>query len=185
MDNNWSITTPRLVIRQLKNSDREEFDRLRSMPQGFTHQSRQPREIREGNLFQLTKPVVPNTPDTLLPLALCLEDGTMIGDIWIRFPTDGYQAEIGYALSPNYLGQGYATEGMRAIVRYLFITLGKHRVTISLEAENPRSIRVMERLGFRQEAHFVKSIRVDGQWVDEYVYALLCEDWEKTGGGEP
>ena len=185
MANDWNITTPRLIIRKLENSDREDLDRYRSMPQGITHQSRQPPEIREGNLFQLTKPIVPDTPGTLLPLALCLKDGTMIGDIWIRFMPDGYQAEVGYTLSPNYLGQGYATEGMHAIFRYLFITLEKHRVTISLEPENPRSIRVMERLGFRQEAHFIQSLLIDGQWVDEFIYALICEDWEKTGGSEP
>ena len=34
------------------------------MPEGFTHQSRQPREIREGSVFTLTRPSVPDTPES-------------------------------------------------------------------------------------------------------------------------
>ncbi|MBP7401226.1 MAG: GNAT family N-acetyltransferase [Clostridia bacterium] len=178
-----SITTPRLQIRRLENRDRDDFLRLRSMPEGFTHQSRQPREIREGSVFTLTRPSVPDTPGTWCALAVCLPDGAMIGDLWIHFLPDGMQAEIGYTLSPEHLGQGYATEAVGALLRYLFVQRGKHRVTVSVEPDHPRSQRLLERLGFRLEARYVQSVYQDGKWLDEQIYALLREEWEKRGGG--
>jgi RimJ/RimL family protein N-acetyltransferase len=40
------------------------------------------------------------------------------------------------------------------------------------------SIRLVERIGFRKEAHFVESLFVDGKYVDDLVYALTEKDWE-------
>jgi RimJ/RimL family protein N-acetyltransferase len=34
-----------------------------------------------------------------------------------------------------------------------------------------------ERLGFRNEAHFVKSLFLRDEWRDEMVYAVLNDDW--------
>ncbi len=183
MENVLRLETPRLVIRRLENRDREDFDRFRSMPEGFTHQSRQPRQIRDGNVFSLTKPVEPGVPDSWHALTVCLKDGTLIGNLWIHFLSDGQQAEIGYTLSPEHLGQGYATEGVGALLRYLFSDLGQHRVTVTIDPENARSIRLMERIGFRMEARFIQSRRIDREWVDDCVYAMLREEWERAGGG--
>ena len=136
-------------------------------------------------------PFFPNTGDGThcwqaamrMALAVCLPDGAMIGDLWIHFLPDGMQAEIGYTLSPEHLGQGYATEAVGALLRYLFVQRGKHRVTVSVEPDHPRSQRLLERLGFRLEARYVQSVYQDGKWLDEQIYALLREEWEKRGGG--
>lgn len=37
--------------------------------------------------------------------------------------------------------------------------------------------RLLETLGFRKEAHFIKSYRMNDQWVDDCVYAMLAEEW--------
>ena len=39
------------------------------------------------------------------------------------------------------------------------------------------SARVLERLGMRREAHFVRSEFIKGEWTDEVVYAMLEEEW--------
>ena len=36
---------------------------------------------------------------------------------------------------------------------------------------------MLERLGFRKEAHFIKSIFVDGEWIDDVIYAILKDEW--------
>jgi len=36
----------------------------------------------------------------------------------------------------------------------------------------------MERLGMRREAHFRQSHIVMDAWRDEYVYAVLADEWE-------
>ncbi|MFT5059582.1 MAG: RimJ/RimL family protein N-acetyltransferase, partial [Planctomycetota bacterium] len=33
------------------------------------------------------------------------------------------------------------------------------------------------RVGMRQEAHFVESLRFKGEWVDDVVWGILKSDW--------
>jgi RimJ/RimL family protein N-acetyltransferase len=37
----------------------------------------------------------------------------------------------------------------------------------------------MERLGMRREGHFVRSELIGGEWSDEYLYAVLAEEWRR------
>ena len=121
--------------------------------------------------------ICPNTDNTWLQLAVCLKEGQLIGDVGIHFLEDE-QMEIGYTLSPDYQGRGYAIEAVQAVVEYLFSALKKHRVTASVDPDNGPSIKLLEKMGFRKEAHFIKSFRMNGQWFDDYVYAMLEEEWQ-------
>jgi RimJ/RimL family protein N-acetyltransferase len=98
--------------------------------------------------------------------------------------------EIGWVFHPTYHGQGYATEAAAALLRQGFETLELHRVVATCQPENVASWRVMERLGMRREAHFRKGVQVnETTWLDEYLYAILDEDWAAgvgtTGRVEP
>jgi len=62
----------------------------------------------------------------------------------------------------------------------LINTLKKHRIVTSIDPLNINSIKLVERLGFRKEAHFIESIYSNGKWVDDVVFALLSREWEKT-----
>ncbi len=106
-------------------------------------------------------------------------DGTLIGDIGIHFiGPDNTQCEIGYTLAPDRQGKGLAAEAVSGVIDYLFSTLGKHRVLASIDPDNAPSLRLVEKLGFRKEAHFRKSVLVDGAWRDDLVYGLLAEEWK-------
>jgi len=85
--------------------------------------------------------------------------------------------EIGWALAGDHQGRGYATEAARALLDYAFDALGCHRVIATCQPENVASWRVMEKLGMRREAHFVRGLQqANGAWWDEYFYALLAEE---------
>jgi len=90
------------------------------------------------------------------------------------------QAEIGCTLSKNYQNQGYATEALGAMIEYLFLTLNKHRIIASVDPRNTASIRLIERLGFRKEAHFKESYYLRGEWVDDIIYAMLRTEHSPT-----
>ena len=85
--------------------------------------------------------------------------------------------EIGWVLDPRHHGQGYATEAALALLRHSFESLGLHRVVATCDPRNRASSRIMEKLGMRREAHFVKDVRLHGEWRDEYFYAILEEEW--------
>ena len=85
---------------------------------------------------------------------------------------------IGWVFDPGYHGQGYATEAAAALLCHGFEALGLHRVVATCQPENVASWRVMERIGMRREAHFRKGVQLDGAtWLDEYLYALVDDDW--------
>nr|WP_257286661.1 GNAT family protein [Halanaerobium congolense] len=84
---------------------------------------------------------------------------------------------MGYSLSLKYQGKGLATEAVTAVLNYLFFDLNKHRVTASVDPDNLKSINLLERLGMRKEAHFKKSVFINGKWKDDIIYAVLKEEW--------
>jgi RimJ/RimL family protein N-acetyltransferase len=173
------LQTPRLTLRKLEEQDCQAFFDYRSLPEVYRYQSWRPERLEDAEHFiRQNMQQFPETPGTWLQLAVCLPDGSLIGDIGIHF-LDNDQIEIGYTLAPQYQGKGYASEAIKGVVNYVFSVLGKHRITASVDPANMASIRLLQRLGFRKEAHFVKSFRMEGQWLDDCIYAILAEEWIK------
>ncbi|WP_288089053.1 GNAT family N-acetyltransferase [Roseiflexus sp.] len=77
----------------------------------------------------------------------------------------------------RYWGRGYATEAMRALFEYGFETSGLHRIADTCDARHAASVRVMEKLGMRREAHYRETIWDGAHWHDEYGYAILAREW--------
>jgi RimJ/RimL family protein N-acetyltransferase len=101
------------------------------------------------------------------------------------------QVILGYRLRKAVWGQGYATEGARALIRKGFEEWGVQRVVASTYEENRASRRAMEKLGMalvrrfrltaadlaQADTHHVESTEVwDG---DEVEYAIDLAEWER------
>jgi RimJ/RimL family protein N-acetyltransferase len=114
-----------------------------------------------------------------LSLAVVLkETSELIGDCTLFYLSRRHQqGEIGYVFHPDHHGRGYATEAAHLLLRLAFEELELHRVIGRLEARNTASARVLERLGMRQEAHFVENEFVKSEWQSELVFALLAREW--------
>ncbi len=178
MDKYNIIKTDRLLIRILEMKDKELFYKYRSMPEIYKYQSWRPKNIREVEDFiDRNVAVCQNTANTWLQLAICLNNGQIIGDIGIHYTDDNYQIEIGYTLSPEYQGNGYALEAVKGVINYNFSELKKHRKTASVDPDNIKSIKLLERIGFRKEAYFIKSFRMNDHWCDDCIYAILEDEW--------
>lgn len=95
---------------------------------------------------------------------------------------DGEQAEIGWILHRNYWKQGFGTEMGKKLLEYGFGELGLSRIVAHCDAENYGSYRVMENIGMRREGCFLKARPAhkfsDKEYSDEYLYAILKEEWE-------
>jgi RimJ/RimL family protein N-acetyltransferase len=63
------------------------------------------------------------------------------------------------------------------LLRIGFEEAGLHRVAANADARNAASIRVMEKIGMRREAHFVQGSYEKGEWVDEVEYGILAAEW--------
>lgn len=109
------------------------------------------------------------------------DSGALVGDVVLFFRSVEHRGgELGYVFAPEFAGQGYATEAAAAMLGLAFDGLGLHRVVARLDARNDSSARLLDRLGFRQEAHLVQNERFKGEWSDELVYGMLAEEWQKS-----
>ena len=86
-------------------------------------------------------------------------------------------AEIGWALTAEFHGKGYAFEAASAMLELAFRTIGLHRVYAELDPRNAASIALCERLGMRSEAYFVQNLMFKGEWADTGVYGILQREW--------
>jgi RimJ/RimL family protein N-acetyltransferase len=69
---------------------------------------------------------------------------------------------------------------LRALLDYLLVELGKDRVFGSVDPRNVRSMRLLQRVGMRKEAHLVKSVLFKGEWVDDVIFAIHASDWKSS-----
>ena len=87
------------------------------------------------------------------------------------------QANFSYLFHHDYWGHGFATEAMHCLIHFGFTELHLHRIADDCDARNLASARVMEKLGMRREGHLRETIWKDGRWYDEYIYAILANEW--------
>ena len=86
--------------------------------------------------------------------------------------------EIGYFVDVDHEGQGFVTEAVKAVLRFVFTYLEAHRVRIQCSDNNSRSLRVAERCGFIKEGHFRENTkRPDGTIEGTIYYGLLKSEY--------
>ena len=144
----------------------------------YTHWSdRSPEDVQ--SFVQMFLDQQPARPRLKYQLAVVLKaSGQLIGNCGIRLQEDeAHQADIGYELSPQHWGRGYATEAARAIVRFGFTELNVHRIWAWCIAENTASARVLEKLGMQLEGRLRETEYFKDRWWDTLVYGMLDTEW--------
>ncbi len=174
------LRTNRLLLRPICQEDAKAMFKYRSDAETNQYQGWIPETEEDVIDFIGRTSIKENIPETWFQLVIVQKTSDeLIGDIGIHFlGEENLQVEIGYTVAKHWQGKGFATEAVSAVLHYLFERLKKYRVTASLDPDNIPSIKLLERLGFRKEAHFKKSIWLNDEWVDDLVYALLKEEWE-------
>jgi RimJ/RimL family protein N-acetyltransferase len=85
-------------------------------------------------------------------------------------------AELGYWVAEPFWGRGVATDAVRGMVRHGFATLPLERIEAYVYANNPASVRVLEKCGFEFEGRLRRSVIKDGQILDSFLYAKLRDE---------
>ena len=83
---------------------------------------------------------------------------------------------IGYWMGARFAGQGYMVEAARLVVDYAFTAQRLHRIEAACIPGNERSIRVLEKAGFKREGLLRSYLRINGVWQDHHLYALIAGD---------
>lgn len=168
-----TLTTERLTLRPPAEEDAEALVRIRSLPMPLQEAkaavSRMVQELKKPFTFHW----------------VITRAGEVIGRIkvWDVNPYNGY-LQLGYDMAPQERGQGYMTEAVRAVVRFMLTEAEANRVFCSVRAGNTASRRVCEKAGMTQEGmlrqHYARQV---GGYDDVCIYGILKADLED--GYEP
>ncbi len=117
---------------------------------------------------------------------LVLEDGIPAG--WITLLVGSWLhgiAELGYSLTTAAQGRGIMVRALGQLLPTLFFATTLERIEARCAIHNLRSQKVLERLGFQREGHLRGYFVLEGQRVDNYLYALLRADYLAKQGLDP
>lgn len=161
-----SITTPRLLLRAPQLSDAEELRQAGALAMS----AEEAKKSVTAMLEELKHPFCFHWVITL--------EGHAIGRVkgWDVSPYNGY-LQLGYDVGPAYRNQGYMTEAVQAVIRYMLTEAEANRVYCSVREGNTASRRVCEKCGMQREGvlrqHYA---RQDGGYDDVLIYGIVKSD---------
>lgn len=86
---------------------------------------------------------------------------------------------IGYSIDKEEAGVGYITESMTKVLDIIFNEYKLHRIEATVMPSNKASLRVLEKLNFKHEGVCEKYQKINGNWEDHILLALLNEDFQE------
>jgi len=178
------LESERLIYRKFNQNDFPTvFDWL-SNAENWKYRSGEPRteaEAREYLNYAITNAEVEKCSNYEYAVVLKADNALIAGAALMNFPD---KPEVGWIIHRNYWRQGYGTEMGRAMLKLGFDILNCRRIIAGCNARNEGSCKIMEKIGMRREAHFVKAqlgnSALNNEWCDRFQYAILHEEWGNT-----
>jgi [ribosomal protein S5]-alanine N-acetyltransferase len=85
-------------------------------------------------------------------------------------------ASLGYWMGQKHAGKGLMTDAVVTLVRYAFDRLAFHRIEAACLPSNVASRRVLTKAGFTAEGTARKYLRINGEWQDHLLFAIIVGD---------
>ena len=178
------LQSERLILREFREDDFEAVHAYASDLEVVRHMTWGPNSEAETREFlKRNQSHAEVDPRVDYGLAVIRQvSGELIGGIGLH--ADGSNAMLGYCYARSAWGQGYATEAARLLMDFGFVSLGVHRIWAGCDSENAGSIRVLQKLGMRQEGHFRHECQIRGEWRDTLLFAVLDDEWVLANEGD-
>ncbi|MUK89500.1 GNAT family N-acetyltransferase [Ornithinibacillus sp. L9] len=108
------------------------------------------------------------------------ETGEFVGTVGLNnLSTWSKRAEVGYELHPNHWNKGITTEAVEEVLRYSFEGLGLNRMGAVTYPQNESSIKLLKRLGFKNEGLLRGYLYQNGKSNDAFVFSILNSEWNR------
>ena len=182
------LHSPRLRLRRFAPNDLRRFIEYRNDSEVARYQGWDACTQDEAAAFIRTQAAQgPGIPGQWLQIAIALrETDQLLGDCGLKVHArDPRQATLGVTLARPHQRLGYATEALATLFDYVFGTMNLHRVVADTDPQNTSSWRLLERLGMRREGHTRRSLWFKGGWADEYLFAILADEWLRRADCAP
>lgn len=86
--------------------------------------------------------------------------------------------KYGVGIVREHWGKGYAKDAIRIVLKYYFRELRYQKVNVYIYSFNERSIKLHESLGFQYEGTIRRAVFTNGNYYDEIVYGMTCEEFD-------
>ena len=171
------IQTTRLLLRDYRPEDLDAYFDLHSQPQVW-EQSREKAISQKGEASKMLGDLISHQISSDVGYrALCLKDGTYIGEAGILQVEKEYgRCRLGCNLLPEYWGQGYAAEITQALLHLTFAMLKLERAEAYVLSDNARACRAMEKAGLMKEGVLRRYHREGKNYRDVCLYAMIREE---------
>ena len=83
-------------------------------------------------------------------------------------------ATLGYWIGAPYVCQGNMTDAVRTVLPFAFDHLNLHRVEAACLPRNLASLALLRRTGFQQEGLARNYLKINGEWQDHLLFAMLA-----------
>jgi ribosomal-protein-alanine N-acetyltransferase len=83
---------------------------------------------------------------------------------------------IGYWIGVRFARQGFMFDAVKALIPFVFGTLGLHRIEAACLPGNEASRNLLAKAGFREEGLARRYLLINGEWSDHILFALLADE---------
>ena len=169
------LQTERLVLREYREDDLDAVQSYASDPEVCRYVEWGPNTPDDTRSFlEAMIGTAREVPRTSYELAITV-DGTVVGGVGLRVRSEEHRrGDVGWVLSREVWGRGYATEAARALLGFGVASLGLHRVEATCDPANTASARVMTRIGMTYEGRMRDHLLVRGAWRDSLLHAYVA-----------
>lgn len=177
------LETERLLLRKMRTEDAEDLFEYASDPDVARYTTWTPHGSVEDSKAYLRRARDLYAAREVAEWGLVYKaDGKFIGTCgfvdWLPYHA---RAEVGYAMSRRYWGQGIMTEAVREVIRFGFEVMMLNRVEARCMIENVGSARVLEKCGMRYEGILREHMYSKGRYDDLKMYSILRREWRQEG----
>jgi RimJ/RimL family protein N-acetyltransferase len=150
------LQTPRLILRQFRESDIDAWSAICAEPEVMRYASLSGMPVDRELSLKWLRSMVDHWQVHGYGMWAVEEKATgrFIGRIGLQLPPGYPETEVAWMLAPAHWGKGFAEEGARAAIEFGFSQVRKTRLISLIFPQNERSIRLAERLRERYEGDF-------------------------------
>ena len=175
------IETASLLLRPFERGDIDAVRRYHLLPSVQRYVDRPTRydEDVAAAVATMRRQVELHRPGDTLTLAVVRKgDRALVGQVSLKWSdaTAG-QGELRFAIDPAESGKGYLTEALSALIDLAFDHFHIHRLMVRCDGRSHHSIKLMQKLGLRLEAHYREHALFQGEWDEELHFAILDREW--------
>lgn len=171
------------LLRLPRNSDFDKWHRLRSDSRSFLEPWEPKWRFDELTMGSFRARVIRSRQEfrsgQAIPLLVFSKpEAALLGGLTIGYIRRGVAQScmIGYWMGARHAGQGHMFAALQLVIPYIFSGLELHRIEAACIPDNGRSVRLLEKAGFRREGYLRQYLKINGEWRDHVMFSMLADD---------